>query len=301
MKVLVLLNEGAGTLRGMDAQAARQRIADGFALAGAAAEVRYVDPKHLAQHAREATQSDFDAVVAGGGDGTLNTVADVLSTTGRKAFGVLPLGTHNHFAKDLDMPLELDDAVRALATGRIIDLPVAEVNGKLFLNFSAIGIHPEIVADRERQQERRGRNKWLAMAIALFRALVRLPVHDVRLSSRGHDIAHRTPSVIVCNNPYQMRAFGVEAASVPDRGLLNVYVATRPRALSVLWLMIRAGLGTVHESRHFHAMALPELRVHTWRERRVKVSIDGEVTVMQPPLNYRIREKPLRVLVPAPA
>ncbi|HYO09771.1 MAG TPA: diacylglycerol kinase family protein [Tepidisphaeraceae bacterium] len=299
MKVLVLLNEGAGTLAGMEPDAARQRIESAFASAGADAEVRFVDPKLLEQQAREAShQHELDAIVAGGGDGTINTIANAVAG-GRRAFGVLPLGTHNHFAKDLAVPLDLEEAIAALSRGSVVDLPVGEVNGRMFLNFSAIGFHPAVVAEREQQQKQSGRNKWLAMAVALLRVFNRMPLHFVRLSSRGHEVAHATPSIIVCNNAYQMKAFGVEAASVPERGLLNVYVATKPGALSVLWLMIRAALGTVHAAKHFNSMALPEIKVDTRRRRPLRVSIDGEVTTMTPPLRYRIREKPLRVLKPA--
>src|SRR5688500_6423380 len=105
MKFLVLLNQSAGTLAGMQPQEAQQRIAGGFAAAGAQAEVRFIDMQWLEKHVHEASQSEFDAVIAGGGDGTLNSIANAIANSGRKAFGVLPLGTFNHFAKELGVPL----------------------------------------------------------------------------------------------------------------------------------------------------------------------------------------------------
>src|SRR6185503_2272868 len=121
--------------------------------------------------AREAAaDASLAAVVAGGGDGTLNTIAAALAGTG-KPFGVLPLGTHNHFAKDMAVPLDLAAAVAALARGvargRFRDVDVGEVNGRLFLNFSGIGLHPLVVKHRDVQRAVLGRNKFVAMCVAL--------------------------------------------------------------------------------------------------------------------------------------
>lgn len=296
MKLLVLLNEQAGTLAGLDPSAAQDRITRGFADNGADAEVRRVDPARLVDHAREGMNTGVDAIVAGGGDGTINSIANAIMNS-RKAFGVLPLGTHNHFAKDLHVPTDLDAAVASLARGRIVDIPIAEVNGHAFLNFSAIGIHPQVVDERDAVRAKTDQSKLSAMFVALWRVFKNLPAHHVRLSSRGHTFARRTPSIIVCNNPYQMRAFGVEAASVPERGLLNVYVANYATRGNVLWLMAQALFGGLGRSRNFTAMALPEIRVETWH-RKIRVSVDGEVITMRPPLYYSIRPQPLRVLVP---
>jgi diacylglycerol kinase family enzyme len=300
MRALVLLNEGAGTLAGLDSGAARERIGQGFADADVDAEVRFVDPAKLFDIARQASKGDeFNAIIAGGGDGTLNTVANAVAG-GYKAFGVLPLGTHNHFAKDLNVPLDLDQAVAALARGKIIDLPVGEVNGTIFLNFSAIGLHPEIVIDREHQREHQGRGKWPAMTVAMLRKLRRPSVQKLTLSARGHTIARRSPSVIVCNNPHQMEVFGVKNASVPDRGLLNVYVTTGTKPLALFSLLARAAAGRINDrTPHLETFALPGVRIDSKR-RWLSVSIDGEVMDMRPPLHYRIRNRPLRVLAPSP-
>jgi diacylglycerol kinase family enzyme len=85
--------------------------------------------------------------VAGGGDGTSGTVAAVLVDT-NVALGVLPMGTRNPFAKDLGNPLDRKPAVRTLFTGRIDCVDVAEVNGRVFVNNSSIGIYPQIARER---------------------------------------------------------------------------------------------------------------------------------------------------------
>lgn len=98
--------------------------------------------------AEQALRDGAPIVVAGGGDGTINAVASVVVGSGTP-FGVLPLGTLNHFAKDLNIPLELDAAIANVAQGVPHQVDVGEVNGRIFLNNSSLGLYPDIVRDRE--------------------------------------------------------------------------------------------------------------------------------------------------------
>ena len=109
-------------------------------------------------------------VVAGGGDGTVNAVAGKLAGTDT-ALGVLPMGTLNHFAKDVGIPLNLHAAVRTLFTGQITKVDVGEVNDRVFVNNSGVGFYPHFVRQRE-EQEKHGHLKRVAFILAL-RALVR--------------------------------------------------------------------------------------------------------------------------------
>ena len=296
MKVLVLLNSSAGTLANSATKDEPERIRRAFEAAGQQVEVRDVEGAKLEEVTRAALKSDVDAIIAGGGDGTLNTIANVVAGSG-KAYGVLPLGTHNHFAKDLGIPLELEPAIEALARGEVIDLPIAEVNGRIFLNFSALGFHPELVRHRDAQRKTLDRKKWTAMIVAFFRVFTRFPLTRVRLITPDATVRRITPSVIVCNNPHQMKVFGVESASVPERGLLNVYVSRSRRRLSMIWLFIRAIFNSLDQAKNFESIALPEVTIDT-SHRHARVSIDGEVTDMHPPLRYKVRETGLRVIVP---
>jgi len=296
MKLLVLLNSSAGTLANSATKDEPERIRRAFEAAGQQVEVRDVEGSKLEEETRAALTSDFDAIIAGGGDGTLNTIANVVAGSG-KGYGVLPLGTHNHFAKDLGLPLELEPAIAALAAGEMTDLPVAEVNGRIFLNFSALGFHPELVRHRDAQRKSLGRAKWQAMIVAFFHVFTRFPIIRVRLVTHDTTMRRITPSVIVCNNPRQMKVFGVENASVPERGLLNIYLARRTSRLSMVWLFIRAMFRTLDTAKTFEAMALREVTIDT-AHRHARVSIDGEVTDMRPPLKYKVRETGLRVIVP---
>ncbi|GAB3416075.1 diacylglycerol kinase family lipid kinase [Massilia agilis] len=293
-KAAVIVNGSAGS--GHDQDTART-LREQFGAAGIEAAVTLADGgAAIIDAAHKAAQSDAELVVGGGGDGTINAVASVLVGTGRP-FGVLPLGTLNHFAKDLGMPLALDQAVRALATGRPRQVDVGEVNGRIFLNNSSLGLYPDIVHDREKQQRRLGRRKWLAAAWASLAALRRYPFLSVRLVVEGQRLARRTPFVFIGNNQYTMQGFSIGERARLDQGVLSLYVAQRPGRLGLLRFALRALMGTLAQDRDFDVLLAAEMEVTTLRP-RIRVATDGEVTVMDSPLRYRVRPGALTVIVP---
>ena len=149
-----------------------------------------------------------DIIVAGGGDGSANAVAAALAG-GDIALGILPLGTLNHFAKDLGMPRALDAAVREIAAGKRMRIDMGEVNGRVLVNDSSIGLCADIVHERERQQHRIGRGKWMAFLWATVTALRKYPFLNICLSVEGKDHRRRTPFVFIGNNEYRMKGFAM--------------------------------------------------------------------------------------------
>jgi diacylglycerol kinase family enzyme len=252
----------------------------------------------LLEYARRAVLEDRRPVVAGGGDGTVNAVASVLVGTERP-LGVLPLGTLNHFAKDLRIPLDLDSAIKVCLDGQhAAQVDVGEVNGRIFLNNSSLGLYPSIVRQRERQQERQGWGKWPAFFWAALAVLRRYPFMDVRLSTDRKDLLRRTPFVFIGNNEYQMEGFGMGERARLDAGQLSLTVAHRTGRLGLLRFAMRALFGGLRNEKDFDALSTSEVWVETKRS-RLRVATDGEVTIMHTPLHYRVRPGALRVLVPA--
>jgi diacylglycerol kinase family enzyme len=290
---LILMNRAAGTLLDGGADDPGERVRAVLAAHGIEAEVRACPGAELGATARNAT--GFDTIVAAGGDGTVGAVATALLGTGRP-MGVIPLGTFNHFAKDLGVPLDVEAAAEALARGEPEEVPVAELDGRVFLNFSAVGLHPELAEEREAQRQA-GRSRWLAVALAFTRAIRRFPLLRARLVLPVRTLWRVTPGVIVCVNPYQMRAFGVADASYPDRRVLNVYVARSRNPLRLLWLFVRAFFGRVEGAADFEAIATTSLDLHVGHG-PVRVSLDGELCELRSPLRYRIAAAALTVVRP---
>jgi diacylglycerol kinase family enzyme len=235
-------------------------------------------------------------VVGGGGDGTIAAVAAALVGTDI-ALGVLPMGTLNHFAKDLGIPLELEKAVQTLFTGKVARVDVGEVNGRIFLNNSSIGFYPRIVQEREREQ-RRGRSKWVAFAQAAALIVQRSRTLHVELDEdHSHRQSYDTPFVFIGNNRYAVAGLEIGTRAILDGGKLWVCAAPYAGRLTLIALALEALLGLVRDA-DLAAFETEQTDVHTHRD-HVHVATDGEVNVMRTPLHYRSRPGALRVVVPS--
>lgn len=249
----------------------------------------------LAALARAAAEGDAGVVVAGGGDGTVSAVASHLAGSA-KILGVLPLGTLNHFAKDVGIPLDLGAAVDAIAAGAVAVIDVAEVNGRLFLNNSSVGLYPKIVLRREAER-RRGRSKWLALISALYRTLRQYGMIRARVTADGQCFQRRTPILFVGNNEYQIEGRDLGGRKHLDRNVLCLYALHKTGPWGLLQFVVRALLRRAWRVKDFDALQARAIDVET-RRKRLSVALDGEVIVLETPLRYRIRGAALRVIVP---
>jgi diacylglycerol kinase family enzyme len=303
LRVLVLVNAGAGTARHQSDEVLRAGLAAAFERAAVAAEFAFVPSRELgaaAEQARErAALGEIDAVVVGGGDGSVRTVAAVLAGTG-VPLGILPLGTLNHFAKDLGIPVSLDAAVRVVAARQTRAVDVAEVNGQVFINNSSIGIYPYMVLDRERRREKHGLAKWTAMALAVVRTIRYFPRRRLSISAEGWTEPYRTPCLFVGNNQYRLAGRSLGRRETLDRGELCLYVAKHETPLGLAWLALRSALGLIDESRDLRTARASSAEI-TSRASRLLMALDGEATIVRPPLRYRTRPRALRVFAPSAA
>jgi diacylglycerol kinase family enzyme len=303
--VIVNAHAGAGHARQL-----LQQIIGHFAQHGLRATVTLAsDGQQLIEGARAALKAGTEIIVVGGGDGSVNAVAGVVSDS-RATLGVLPLGTLNHFAKDLNIPLTLAGAIANIAHGRRLAVDTGSVNGVRFINNSSLGLYPDIVRDREKQQSRLGRGKWLAFCWASMTALRRYPFLDVQLlvkdgeqAGNGSRHRRRTPFVFIGNNDYQMDGFNIGSRQSLRQGRLSLYVCHRTGRLGLLRLALRALFGRLQQARDVDILQATEIDIETRHRhaRRLRVATDGEVNIMQMPLNYRIHPASLRVLVPQEA
>jgi diacylglycerol kinase family enzyme len=302
-KVAVLLNQAAGTVRGRDGQTLDDTLSAAFTRHGIDARLEFLSGPELKEGAeralREAREQRLDAVVVGGGDGSIAAVAGVLAATG-VPLGILPLGTLNHFAKDLGIPLQLEDAVNVIAAGHARSVDLGEVNGETFINNSSIGVYPYLVVDRERLREQRGLSKWTAMALAAWRTLRHFPLRRLRIRAGALAEPYRSPCVFIGNNEYCLSGRVAGKRERLDAGELCVYVAKRQTRLALFWLACRSLAGFMDQSRDLRAVKAPDVEI-TSRTSRLLVALDGEVTMMRTPLRYRARPNALRVLAPEPA
>jgi diacylglycerol kinase family enzyme len=295
-RIFVILNADSGS--GHDA-ALTQQVQGLFESAGIPAEVFLVrDGGEIAAKVADAISQQADVIVAGGGDGTVSAVAAALADS-EIALGILPLGTLNHFAKDLGLPLALDAAVRQIGAGQRMQVDVGEVNGRVFVNNSSLGLYPDIVHERDRERKRIGRGKWMAFLWASVTALRKYPFLSVCLSVEGKEHRRRTPFVFIGNNEYRMEGFAMGERERLDSGRLSLYVAQRPGRLRLVQLALRALIGRLKQARDFDVLLATEIVIES-RHHHFRVATDGEITVMTPPLHYRIRPASLTVVGTTP-
>jgi diacylglycerol kinase family enzyme len=296
----VILNEKAGAAAGEDSEHLSSRIRSLAAQFGIDARVTAVPGPQIAKAARDALSNSLDAVVAGGGDGTLRSVAEVLAGTSTP-LGVLPLGTLNHFAHDLGIPDDLEGAIRVLAEGQTRLVDMGEVNGCYFLNNSSIGAYPRAVAEREATRKQTGHSKPVAMVLAVLKVLSHPPLIHVKLDLDGLLATRNTPFIFVGNNCYEPKLFpGGQWRSCLNAGSLCIFASHCTGFWCVLRLAWQAFRNRLLESKEFDAWTAHSARIKT-HKKHLRVALDGELVELESPLLYRIHPGVLKVLAPAAA
>ncbi len=245
---------------------------------------------------RRAVDGGCDVLLAGGGDGTINCAASAV--VGHKIpLAVLPLGTLNHFAKDLGIPLDVDEAAKLVLEGIVCKVDVGEVNGRIFLNNSSLGVYPAIVRLRD-QYRTKVRGKWIAALWAGLTVMRRNAFMTVRIVVDENAIVRRTPLLLVANNEYRAAGFQAGTRESLANGHLALYVLKaeqRPGLLRLAWEVLLKG---AEQAKEIDLISVEEATIET-RRQRLQVATDGEVFTLESPLSYRIRPGALRVYVPA--
>jgi diacylglycerol kinase family enzyme len=300
LRVAALLNASASTIERQVAGTLRDVLASVFEQHGIAAVLEFLPGSELKSAAERARQQvvdgKLDAIVVGGGDGSVRTVASVLAGS-NIPLGILPLGTLNHFARDLGISVIAERAVAIIAAGGERAVDVGEVNNVIFVNNSSIGLYPYLVLERERRRRRKRLSKWIAMILAMPRVLRNLPLFRLTILVEGNVEPCRSPCVFVGNNEYRITGLGFGTRERLDRGELCVYVAKTQGRLSMFWLACRCILGLVKQQRDLRIFKGASADISA-RRSRLLVAFDGEVVTMRSPLHFKVRPRALRVFAP---
>ncbi len=298
----IVFNLGAGD---GSADAIARTITEACAAAGRELHLlRVDDPSRLRATARQAVASaraDGGVVVAAGGDGTINTVAQATLGSGC-VFGVLPQGTFNYFSRTHGIPADPQAAMQVLLTAQAQPVQVGLVNGQVFLVNASLGLYPKLLEDREAWKRQLGRSRLVAIGAGLMTMLrghrnLRL---DIDVLGKVHRL--HTPTVFIGNNALQMEQAGLPQAQAIDAGALAA-VALRPLGrLALLGLLLRGALGRLGEADQVISMACQHLTVlppRRWGRHSMKVATDGEIQRLRLPLRFSISDTALQLIRPA--
>ncbi|MDM0054472.1 diacylglycerol/lipid kinase family protein [Variovorax fucosicus] len=297
--LLIVLNAGSGSGVASDARLA---IEAGCAAAGREYRLYQVDaPGRLQALAREAVARARElrgVVVAAGGDGTINAVAQATLGSGC-AFGVLPQGTFNYFSRTHGIPSDTAEALQVLLNEAPCAVQVGLVNDRVFLVNASMGLYAKLLEDREAFKAQYGRHRWVALWSALVTVLRGERPWHLHMAWHGQQRDIRTQTLVVANNALQMHQVGLAEADAPEQGQLAA-IALKPRsAFTMLGLVARGALGRLGEAESVESFSFEALTVQPMRNRRrVKVATDGEIGWMQMPLHFRVSAEPLWLVRP---
>ena len=289
---VTIVNRGGGSA-GDDAE---ERVRSALQGAGIDSRILMVKGNDCAGHAAEAVKAGASLVIAGGGDGTISAIAGELAGTDIP-LGVLPLGTLNHFARDLGIPVKLEEAAALISAGKPIPVDVAEISGRTFINNSAIGLYPLMVLDRDAQRRKFDRSKWFALMVASVRTLARFGHQRLRLTINDQPAVADTPLLFVGNNDYRLALPNAGSRDSLSDGRLCVLVMRSKSRAGFLGATARVLLGRTRDTDMVRLDDVSTLRVDS-RRSLLPVSLDGETHYLPPPLDYRIRPGSLRVIAP---
>ncbi len=262
-----------------------------------------VDPEYFLIHkglsageiTKKAVAKGHGLIVACGGDGTINAVASELLDTG-VALGVLPFGTFNHLAQDLNIPQELDDAVRVLVEGKSVLIDAGEVNGLLFLNNSSIGLYSKLVHYRDEHQKEGWSKRW-ALIKAILTSVGKYSFLNVEMDIDGSHSLVKTPLVFIGNNFYEIEGLNIGSRNNLDDGLFCVYIIKHSGRMHLASLVVRALFGKLRGHEKFDEFTTDAVTLTT-RKRFLKVALDGEIVTLESPLRYSMKKRALKVIVP---
>ena len=304
--LLFVINSASGAT---DIDAKRGVIESALAARGRTGEIRVCAPEDLpgvAQRAAADAVARRTVVVAVGGDGSLNSVAQAAHSVGCP-MGVIPYGTFNYFARTHGIPTDPVAATHALFDARPRPVQVAAINDRIFLVNASLGIYPELLREREAFKARFGRSRWVALAAAfttLLRAQRRLRLH-IELGAAVRDVQALT--LFMGNNRLQLEQLGADPEDTlegtPGHGSMAAVMLRPVGTLAMIKLMLQGAMGRLKEaaeveSFEFHHIVIkPSLGPG---RKEVEVAFDGEVTHLRAPIDVRVHSQPL-YLLQAPA
>ena len=281
MKTLVIYNPKSGS-------ADLKKIQSAMAGAGVTAEYTPISSRVFASKIESA-----QVIIAAGGDGTINAVASHITGTSKK-LGILPSGTLNHFAKELRIPLNVEQAAKVIAKGKTRQVDIGQVNGHVFINNSSIGVYPRSLRVREEHQKTIG--KWPAALLGMVYGLFHPRHYRVELLVNGAKHTFRTPFVFIGNNEYKRSNPGLGTRHTLNSGQLAVYIIKTTHPLKTIFALMRMFMTKKYRTHDFAVHLTDSCVIRTRNHKQLRVACDGEVFKMDTPLHLNSKHKALQVL-----
>lgn len=297
MHFIGVFNRDGGTFRTTDMEAFCARAGEILGAYGHTLECRPVAGDGIAAALEQAAADAGQGVLlAGGGDGTISTAAEIAFRTG-VVLAVLPAGTMNLFARALKLPQDLEGALDALAGGEVKSVDIATANGRCFVHQFGVGIHARLVRIRDELTYRSRLGKMWASVRAVGGAVIDPPRFAVEIETPAGREKRVASGIAVSNNP--AGEGHIPYADALDQGLLGVYIAKPMSSWALLRLLMRVLIGRWRSHPAVLEKEVTELTLaFPRRKRSARAVIDGELIDLEPRIDIEIHPGALRVLAP---
>ncbi len=300
--ISILLNASSGR---ENAQATYALIGQVLAASGRRYRVEMVErgediPRTAQRLASQAT-AQGGVIVAAGGDGTINAVAQAAHDAGCP-MGVLPQGTFNYFSRTHGIPQETQAALEALLASHADPVQVGLINQRVFLVNASLGLYPELLEEREVYKQRFGRSRAVALLAAGATLLREHRQLQLRIERGGVVRTVRTATLFVGNNRLQLQQVGLPEARGIEHGRVAGVMLKPTNSWGLVRLMWRGAMGNLAAADEVESFQFQHMTVQPWLPyglRRVKVATDGEVCFMRTPIEFRVSPRPLYLLKPS--
>ena len=292
----VVLNRDSGTLSKLGPDVVEAGLRKILEEQGGEVVIRSVAGSEVQAALEAARDGNGDAVIVGGGDGTVATAANILAGQ-QKPLGILPLGTFNLAARDVGMPLDWEEAARLLVSAPLAKMDLMEVGGKRFLCVVVLGFYPSLAMG---QPEHHG--GWIVKSLRTLVAAVRsaavFPPLNLQLNDGVRVHSHRTRIALLANNDYE-DIFGlIPKRRSLDAGFLTVYISKHASRWGLLKSVLMWILGRWKQDREITTLRATELEIDVKRKRRIAVMMDGELEKLELPIRVKLVPKALLVIAP---
>ena len=259
------------------------------------------DGERLPAAVAAAVEAGCTLLVAGGGDGTVSTVAGLvadLPVRVRPVLGVLPLGTANDFARTLDLPTALPAAVEVLRSGQVVDIDLGRADGQPFLNVASLGL--SVAATRALRPVLKRRLGPLAYPLAALVAYRQHVPFRARFSFPDGEHAPLDLDGLLQVAVGNGRHYGGGNTVAPDAGIddatLDVYAIRAGRLRDHLSVARLLRNGTLVEHDHVQHLVTGSLVLET--DEPLPVNLDGEIAAASP-VRFSVQRNAIEVVVPA--
>lgn len=287
LPVIVNRTGGAAATAGRSLEA---DVRSAFEAAGHTIELELVEGADIGRALER--HASAHRIVVGGGDGSLSSAAGKLLDTGRE-LAILPLGTRNHFARQLGIPLDLEEAAALAAQGSARTVDCADAGGRTFINNASLGAYPALI--RERQGS--AFPKSFASLLAGWRVLRRLRPARFDLAVDGAARSVVTSLLFVGNNRYEIAEGKPGERAALDDGLLSIFAAAPLTRVGLVRAALRVALGRP-DMRHDFALQADARALRIAGSGMIAVALDGERLDLPLPLDIAIRPGALQVVAP---